>query len=515
MWTTNPRGEVDMAIPSWQAYTGQTAEQARGFGWMNAIRAEDRQRVVEAWQKAFATQGLYEVEYLLQIHDGSWRNVRARGVPVRNPDGTVREYVGVCTDITARKQAEEALQESEQRFRTMADAIPQLAWIAHADGGIFWYNQRWYEYTGTTPEQMEGWGWQSVHDPQMLPAVLERWKVCIETGVPFDMTFPLRGADGVYRPFLTRIMPMKDKRGQVVQWFGTNTDVSEQKAAEEELTAAKASAEHAKAVAELANRAKDHFLAVLSHELRTPLTPVVMGISMLQGKPELATDVHDTLEHGPPQRGDGGPADRRSAGRDADRAGKIELSRSTVEVCTVIQRAVEVCKPDINARGLHFNVDLGPTAPYWVEVDVARLQQVFWNLLKNAIKFTPHGGGVDVRCRPEGGQVVVEVNDSGIGIDAVALPRIFNAFEQAERSITRQFGGLGLGLTISKALVEMHGGTIEAASEGRNKGATFRVRLPLTAPAGQPEAPLRTAPPSVPRVRCASCWWKITAPRHG
>ena len=173
VWTTNLRGEVDMAIPSWQAYTGQTAEQARGFGWMNAIRAEDRQRVVEAWQKAFATQGLYEVEYLLQIHDGSWRNVRARGVPVRNPDGTVREYVGVCTDITARKQAEEALQESEQRFRTMADAIPQLAWIAHADGGIFWYNQCWYEYTGTTPEQMEGWGWQSVHDPQMLPAVLE------------------------------------------------------------------------------------------------------------------------------------------------------------------------------------------------------------------------------------------------------------------------------------------------------------------------------------------------------
>ena len=181
----------------------------------------------------------------------------------------------------------------------------------------------------------------------------------------------------------------------------------------------------------------------------------------------------------------------------------------------MIQRAVEVCKPDIDARGLRFNVDLGPTAPYWVEVDVARLQQVFWNLLKNAIKFTPHGGGVDVRCRPEGGQVVVEVNDSGIGIDAVALPRIFNAFEQAERSITRQFGGLGLGLTISKALVEMHGGTIEAASEGRNKGATFRVRLPLTAPAGQPEAPLRPRPPSVPRVRCASCWWKITAPRHG
>jgi CheY-like chemotaxis protein len=165
----------------------------------------------------------------------------------------------------------------------------------------------------------------------------------------------------------------------------------------------------------------------------------------------------------------------------------------------VINRAVEVCKPDIEARGLHFDVDLGPAAPYWIEADVARLQQVFWNLLKNAIKFTPHGGCVGVRCRSERGQVVAEVNDSGIGIDEAALPRIFNAFEQAERSITRQFGGLGLGLTISKALVEMHGGTIEVASEGRDKGATFRVRLPLTAPAGQPEAPARPAPP--PRSR--------------
>ena len=165
-------------------------------------------------------------------------------------------------------------------------------------------------------------------------------------------------------------------------------------------------------------------------------------------------------------------------------------------MCTIIQRAVEVCKPDIEARRLHFGVDLGPAAPYWVEADVPRLQQVFWNLLKNAIKFTPHGGCVGIRCRPNEKHVVVEVNDSGIGIEPEALSRIFNAFEQAERSITRQFGGLGLGLAISKALVEMHGGTIEAHSEGRDKGATFRVRLPLTAPAGRPEAP---APAAAPR----------------
>ena len=175
--------------------------------------------------------------------------------------------------------------------------------------------------------------------------------------------------------------------------------------------------------------------------------------------------------------------------------GKLELTRSPVEVCKVINRAVEVCKPDIEARRLHFGVDLGPCRTYWVDADVPRLQQVFWNLLKNAIKFTPHGGRVGIRCRPDEGHVLVEVNDTGIGIEPEMLSRVFNAFEQAERSITRQFGGLGLGLTISKALVEMHGGTIEAFSEGRDKGATFRVRLPLTAPAGQPEEPPHATPP--------------------
>ena len=291
-----------------------------------------------------------------------------------------------------------------------------------------------------------------------------------------------------------RTAPLMEE-GKLVGAVIVFRDITERKRAEEELKAAQNSAEQAKAAAEQANRAKDHFLAVLSHELRTPLTPVMMGVSMLQGRPDLNVKAGELLE-----------MVRRNVEMesrliddllDVSRIarGKLELTRSTVELCTIIDRAVEVCKPDIEARELQFSVDLGSASPYWIEADVARLQQVFWNLLKNAIKFTLHGGYVGVRCRPEAGYVVVEVNDSGMGIDAAAVPHIFNAFEQAERSITRQFGGLGLGLTISKALVERHGGTIEAASEGRGKGATFRVRLPLTAPAGQPEAPPPAAPP--------------------
>ena len=188
---------------------------------------------------------------------------------------------GVNIDITDRKRAEERLRESEQQFRTLADSIPNLAWWANGDGYITWYNRRWYEYTGTTPEQMEGWGWQSVHDPDELPRVLERWKASIATGEPFNMEFPLRGRDGQFRWFLTRVLPLKDAGGRVVRWFGTNTDVTEVR--------------QARQAAEAANVAKSQFLANMSHELRTPMNAILGMIDVALPK---ATDptVQDCLQ---------------------------------------------------------------------------------------------------------------------------------------------------------------------------------------------------------------------------
>jgi PAS domain S-box-containing protein len=138
-------------------------------------------------------------------------------------------------DITERKHAEEALRTSEEQFRTVANTIPQLVWMANADGWIFWYNQGWYDYTGATPQQMEGWGWQSVHDPAELPRVLERWQASIATAKPFEMTFPMRSGQGEFRAFLTRVVPIKDASGKVIRWFGTNTDIEERERAEEAL----------------------------------------------------------------------------------------------------------------------------------------------------------------------------------------------------------------------------------------------------------------------------------------
>jgi PAS domain S-box-containing protein len=156
--------------------------------------------------------------------------------------------------IAERTRAEEALRESEQQLRNLADSIPQLTWMAEPNGDIFWYNQRWYEFTGTTPEQMAGWGWQSVHDPEMLREVLERWKASLQTGTPFEMEFPLRSADGVFRWFLTRVTPFRNGRGQLVRWFGTNTDIDELRRAREEREALLKREQEARSAAELLNR---------------------------------------------------------------------------------------------------------------------------------------------------------------------------------------------------------------------------------------------------------------------
>ena len=167
--------------------------------------------------------------------DGSYYWVDTTIVPFLNEDGKPRQYVAIRADITERKRAAEALMENEEQLHTMVDAMSQLAWMAHPDGSIFWYNQRWYDYTGTTPEAMEGWGWQQVHDPEFLPKVLEGWKAAIAAGDPFEMDFPLRAADGSYHWFLTRAFPLKDPAGRVLRWCGTNTDISRMREAEKEI----------------------------------------------------------------------------------------------------------------------------------------------------------------------------------------------------------------------------------------------------------------------------------------
>lgn len=283
------------------------------------------------------------------------------------------------------------------------------------------------------------------------------------------------------------LMAMRNPRGEVIGFVKILHDRTAAKETEEalsrsrkELEAALHEAEQARAEAERAGRAKDHFLAVLSHELRTPLMPVLMAVHTFARRKDLPPAVIEAME-----------MIRRNIQIEAHfiddlldltriAHNKIDLLREPVDAHEMVRRAVEICAPpDLESKKQRLTVALD--APrHQVVGDAARLQQVFWNLLKNASKFTPTGGEIRVvSSNHPAGRLIIEVSDNGLGIAPEALPKIFDAFVQADEKITREFGGLGLGLALSKATVDAHGGVLRAASAGRGQGATLSVELPL------------------------------------
>jgi PAS domain S-box-containing protein len=265
------------------------------------------------------------------------------------------------------------------------------------------------------------------------------------------------------------VSPIKDSRGKVVGASKVARDISERKRAEEKLQAAKISAERA-------NQAKDDFMAVLSHELRTPLTPALAAASYLAE--------HEDL---PPQLREEVTAIRRNVQFEARliddlldltriTRGKLQLHHEAVDAHRLVQNALTIVHEDIVRKELEVVTDFGAPEHY-IWADPIRIQQVFWNLLNNAVKFTPSKGRITVRTANDEGRFAFEITDTGVGIEPDHQARIFNAFEQGEVSIIRQFGGLGLGLTISQTLLKLHGGTIIVRSEGKNRGACFYVLL--------------------------------------
>jgi PAS domain S-box-containing protein len=391
---------------------------------------------------------------------------------VRTPQGQPDYFIWVAEDVSQKKQTEE-------QFRTLADSIPQLCWMAHPDGHIFWFNRRCYEYTGKEYHDLEGWSWENVADPGALPEVVRQWRRSIATGRPLDIVFPLRSKDGDCRPFLTRVEPVKDADGRVVRWFGTNTDITEAKRVENELRRAEAALKEA-------DRRKDEFLATLAHELRNPLAPIRNALQVLRLSPDAAAHeqarclMQRQLEQMVRLVDDLLDVSRISSG-------KLELRKEPVQLSAVVGSAVEASRPLIDHMGHELTMAL-PKQTIVVEADATRLAQVFSNLLNNSAKYMDRGGHIRLAVERQGSDVVVSVKDSGIGIAADHLPCIFEMFSQVERSLERSQGGLGIGLTLVKRLVEMHGGRIEARSDGLGKGAEFIVRLPVVVGASEPPA---------------------------
>lgn len=561
------------------------------------------------------------------------------------------------------RSARELLRQSRHELRALAESMPQLAWIAEQDGAMIWYNQRWYDYTGATPQDMAGDGWRRVYAPDCLAALEQLWQQCRASGEALELEVPIRSASGEFRWFLVRANAVRDADGQLVRWFGTSTDVDQVKRAQEalrdetaalelvnrtgtalasrrdlhpllqELTDAATSisgarygaffyqaiddsgatvmrhtlsagarasfatfcapraeallahGEHltvahaairnvdlpaeagdqqaspnnglppgtplvrsylavpvalgtgtvigclffghpepamfterteriisgiaaqaaiaidnarlyeatqqaaeerkhlldsereARAEAERNSQMKDEFLATLSHELRTPLTAILGWSQVLRRGTRDEADLHRGLQ-----------TIERNARAQAQliedlldmssiASGKVRLELLPLSPAAIATAAIDTVRPAAEARSISLTTEFDSTAGM-VSGDASRLQQIIWNLLTNAIKFTPEGGMVTVAVRREHDQVAIEVRDTGAGITADFIGHVFERFRQADATTTRKHGGLGLGLAIAKHLVEQHGGTIAAHSGGPGLGSCFTVRLP-------------------------------------
>ena len=406
-------------------------------------------------------------------------------------------------DITERKDAEVklhaakgeadaaalAMADSAERFRLLTEVISLQVWTAVPSGQLDYANQECVDYFGANSgADVLGNAWAQFVHPRDLPNAFVHWTESLKTGGAYEVEFRLRRKDGVYRWFIVRAQAMRDSDGVIVKWFGTNTDIHDLKTAQSD--------------AERASRAKDAFLAALSHELRTPLTPVLMTAAALRMDERLPADARDQLSM--MERNITLEARLIDDLLDLTRIarGQLHLRSELCDAHSLIGLAVEIVRDDALAKGISLERKLRAQNS-GLMADPARFQQVIWNLLRNAVKFTPRGGSIIIRTSDEGAtedetRLRIEVADSGIGIDPSELEKIFLPFEQSGHPGDHRFGGIGLGLAIARAIVDLHGGTITAESSGPDRGSTFIVEIPgaTVAPHGVADTP--TLFPSLP-----------------
>jgi PAS domain S-box-containing protein len=438
----------------------------------------DRAKVEEVFVSGVCTP--FEKEYIRK--DGSRVPILlGASLLTRSPF----KWVCFILDLSKRKQAEAALQQSELMFRTLADTMAQMFWITRPDGYHEYFNQRWYDYTGTTLAQTQGEGWLNILHPDDVQSTINCWLNCLQTGKKYEIEYRLRrAADGEYRWHLGLAFPLRNQDGQIIKWFGSCTDIHEQKMMVEERAQALERERAARIELERANRMKDDFLAIVSHELRSPLNPILGWAKLLKTRKLDAAKTTQALET--IERNAKLQARLIEDLLDVSRIlrGKLSLNISAVDLVTTIEAASETVHLAAQTKSIHLQTELA-IGNVKVEGDPNRLQQIIWNLLTNAVKFTPEGGQVKLKLEKVGSFAQIQVTDTGKGISAEFLPYVFDRFRQADEVTTRKFGGLGLGLAIVRHLVELHGGSVQVISPGEGLGATFTVQLPLMVTASE------------------------------
>lgn len=645
VWTSDSDGIIIEDSPSWRAFTGQTYEEWAGAGWLDAVHPDDRTRAAEAWGASVASQAIYDVDYRVRRADGEYRWTNVRAVPLRHPDGSVREWIGTNTDVTEQRRAEEAVRYSERRLRLLLDSMQQKIFTTTPDGNVDYFNPAWTQFTDLASASLRDWGWTRIIHPDDVEVSVQVWQHALRNGIEFQVEQRFLRADGEYRWHLSRAVPVRDEAGRLVMWIGSNTDIHDVKLVESELARRlRAERRHSAVLAKVASasnqlhttasmdviagelvdivrdildvhqaaisfdthdnraravnaasvsgkypdaanaagqeicatvcrtnqalrltaeeltthpdwtgvasggdarakirgwmavplkaqdgtnigilqacdkyvgefteedeailtqlasiaasgfenarlyetlqeqhRRKDEFLAMLAHELRNPLAPIRAAADLLaianlgddrirktsavisRQVQHMSSLVDDLLDISRVTRG------------------LIELEGNSLDVKRVVADAVEQVRPLVEARNHELTV-ISSADSAFVIGDHIRLVQVLSNILNNAVKYTPPGGRIVVRTEATQSEVILSVEDNGVGVPLDLQPYVFDLFSQAARSSDRTQGGLGIGLALVHSLIALHGGRVACHSGGDGTGSRFTVSLPRIKP---------------------------------
>jgi PAS domain S-box-containing protein len=467
IWISDTRGITTYCNRRVAEYFGIAASELATFSWRPRFHPDDVERVFAAWWRSVETLEPFQTEYRLRRHDGQYRTFLVRAVPVHNEAGEVDHWIGSSTDIHDQKLAEDALREREQRFRVLAESLPQLVWIRDASGQYIYCNQRLLDYVGRSTEWLQRQAWEAVH-PDDVDTTLRKWKLSLETGVPYENEYRLRRHDGVYRWFLARGIPIRNEAGEIQRWLGSSTDVQDQKLAEDAL----------RRTEKLTTAGR--FAASMAHEINNPLNAVVNILFLALNDEGLSDTTRSLLE---------------SADKELARVGqyvtqtlrfhKQSTAPSDADLGEIMDSVLAMYAPRFRSSSIQLERQYRTRQT--LRCFSSEVRQVFANLIGNALDATAEEGHIQVRVRearmwtePAVRGIRVLVADRGAGIPQELRPQLFEPFVS-----TKELTGVGLGLWVSQGIVHKHNGqlTLRTSTDPARHGTLFSVFFPLPAAA--------------------------------
>ncbi len=459
VWIATPAGDVFEDSPSWRAFTGQSYEELKGWGWLNAIHPDDRERTKRVWNAAAQNLSRYEITYRLHHMSGEWRWTTARGAPVIAADGKVECWVGMNDDITDKKNSEQSLADSELHFRSITTTIPHIVWIASCDAQVFYFNPAWYEYTGFTLEQSLGGRAANAIRSDVREAVMRNWRQSVKNESNVETEIPLRNREGEYRWFLARSRPIRDENGKIIRWAGIMGDIHDHKMALEQL--------------KLERELRERFVATLTHDLRNALTSghgsvqyLIKQKNKIQEPEKYYQIISKCFKRTENMIQNLLDANLLHVGNN------FPLKKITeFNLKDFLQEFFEDLQQSYGPRfTLNNEVDC---IVHWSREDIQRVME---NLCSNALKYGSPILPVTVGARSVDGKIELFVHNWGNPIPEVDQKNLFEYLQRAEGARMISYQGWGIGLTLVKGIAEAHHGQVVVRSSAE-AGTTFGILL--------------------------------------